>query len=159
METLTKSRLYIVNYDDPSDKIYILFTPSQVHYTGKSEFVAIPSPGRNNPLYHYTGAEDSLEFELDWISEKESREDVIRKCQWLESFSKNDGRKAPPSPIQLVWDQFLFNEENSKWLVVRAPYKLKRFDGGFSTLPVKAVQKVTLKRITPFSRSTKQIRW
>lgn len=127
-------------------KVKLPFVPRELKYTPESNFKAIASMGRNTPLYHYTGGEDTLEFEIDWFAEKEHRYDVIQNCKWLESLSKNDGYDAPPSPVILHWNVDLFSD--SIWLITAAPYRLLDFQAHRNMLPQQAYQQVTLKRTT-----------
>lgn len=138
-------------------ELRIPFIPRELQMTTESNFVGISSFGRNNPFYQYTGAEDTLTFEIDWLADKNSREDVITKCRWIEALTKGDGYNDVPHRIILMWgaDNKLFRDY--KWLVVSAPYKMMNFNRGYiendvfintSLLPTRAVQQITLKRIT-----------
>lgn len=142
------------------------FVPEQLNYNPESNFVGIATMGRNNPHYHYTGSEDTLEFTIDWHSSYNHREDVIFNCRWLESLSKGDGFTDVPHRVQLVWgrDNKLFGSDI--WLVTNAKYTLSQFvdsyrDNGSKVsvglLPQQAIQQVTLKRITNRNRLTSEI--
>ena len=122
------------------------FIPSELEYTPNSNFETIASMGRNNPLYHYTGSEDILKFNLDWYAEEESREDVIRKCKRLESLTKNDGFDNPPHHVKLIWNSLIYSD--ATWIVTSAPYKLSLFQAHRNMLPQQAYQELTLKRVT-----------
>ena len=126
--------------------IKLPFVPRELRYTPDSHFKAIASMGRNNPFYHFTGSEDTLEFEIDWFAEKDSRHDVILNCKWVGSSSKNDGYELEPPAVILHWNSSLFSD--SLWLVVAAPYRLLDFQAHRSMLPQQAYQQVTLKRVT-----------
>lgn len=128
--------------------------PRDLVYEPNSSFVALESPGRNNPLYHYTGSEDTLQFTLSWYSDHASRADVITNCKWLEALSKNDGYDNKPHPVRLVWGE-LFTQ--SKWLVTSAKYTLTLFDRPIGMLPKLASQELILKRITDDNLTYKQI--
>jgi hypothetical protein len=138
------------------EQISIQFVPQELDYTPDSNFIPIASMGRNNPLYHYTGSEDTLKFTLDWYANIESREDVITNCKKLEALTKNDSFDKPPHPIKLIWNDKLFSK--STWLVVSAPYKLSLFQAHRNMLPQQAYQEITLKRLTEFNSSLNQIR-
>lgn len=134
------------------DKLYFQSIPSSIDVNPDSKFVAIESPGRNNPLYQYTGSEDTVEFTLTWFCDDPTRLDVILKCKWLEALTKNNGYDEKPHLIQLVYGD-LFRD--SKFLVEKAPYSLGRFNREFKMLPAFAEQKITLKRVarTNFTRT------
>jgi hypothetical protein len=153
------------------------FVPDSLDFNPDSSWVAIATMARNNPHYHYTGSEDTLEFTIDWFTSDDLRRDVIYNCRWLESLSKGDGYNGRPHRVKLVWgaDGTLFLDD--VWVVVKAPYKLQNFNRGFlytekqegvygtkysydltkkaeaqfkntHMLPQQAYQTVTLKRIT-----------
>lgn len=147
-------------------ELRIPFIPRELQMTTESNFVGISSFGRNNPFYQYTGAEDTLTFEIDWLSDINSREDVITKCRWIEALTKGDGYNDVPHRVILMWgaDNKLFRDY--KWLVVAAPYKLLNFNRGYiegdafvntSLLPSRAIQQITLKRITDNNLTSAEI--
>lgn len=137
------------------ESLRLPFIPKELKYNPESNFKAIASMGRNNPLYHFTGAEDSLEFEIDWFAEKEDRSDVIKRCKWVEALSKNDGYNNPPPAVILHWNTVMFSD--SLWLVTAAPYKMTDFQAHKKMLPQQAYQQVTLKRITEANMTGSQI--
>lgn len=139
------------------ESLEIQFVPQEIQYNPESTWVAIASSGRNNPLYHYTGSEDTLAFEIDWHAQIEDRDDVIAKCRWLESLTKNNGWDEPPHHVELIWGS-LFGVPTSEWVVTAAPYKLSNFHRPSNMLPIQAYQQVTLKRITTTNRDYSEIR-
>lgn len=147
-------------------ELRIPFIPRELQMATESNFVGISSFGRNNPFYQYTGAEDTLTFEIDWLASNNNREDVITKCRWIEALTKGDGYNDVPHRIILMWgsDNKLFRDY--KWLVVAAPYRLLNFTRGYmenneftntSLLPNRAIQQITLKRITDTNLTSAQI--
>ena len=129
--------------------------------------------GRNNPHYHYTGAEDTLEFVIDWFSADNNRTDVIFNCRWVEALSKNNGYNNRLPRVKIKWGEldYLFGEH--EWVVSNAPYKLSNFVAAYherdenfkagelvkvGSLPQQAYQTITLKRITKTNLTSKQIR-
>lgn len=132
------------------ERLILQNIPNELNYDPNSTFVSLESPGRNNPLYHYTGSEDTLSFTLTWYADESNRQDVITKCKWIESLSKNDGFDNRPSPIKFIWGD-LFKQ--STFIVAHAPYKMKNFNREFGLLPTGATQELTLKRITSQSLS------
>lgn len=126
-------------------RLYFQSIPSGISVNPDSKFVAVESPGRNNPLYQYTGSEDTIEFTLTWYCNDETRADVILKCKWLEALTKNDGYDNKPHLVQLVYGDLF---KDSKFLVENAQYTLGRFNREFAMLPGYAEQKITLKRVT-----------
>lgn len=129
--------------------------PTELMYSSGITWVTIASAGRNNPLYQYTGAEDSIAFTLSWYAEEESRQDVLTKCKWLESLGKNDGYDNKPHRIKLVFGK-LFSD--AIWIVSSADYKISMFNRLKGMLPTLAMQEVILKRVMITNRTTNQIR-
>jgi hypothetical protein len=125
------------------ERLYFQSIPNAVDVNPDSKFVAVESPGRNNPLYQYVGSEDTIEFTLTWYCNHESRRDVIIKCKWLEALTKNDGYDHRPHMVQLIYGDLF---KDSWFIVEKAPYTLGRFNREFNMMPCYAEQKVTLKR-------------
>lgn len=117
--------------------------PPEVSVEPNSNWVALSSLGRNLPGYQFTGAEDTIKFDITWYCDDESREDVIRKCKWLEALSKPDGYDREPPLVQFIFGD-LFRD--SKFIVVDAPYKIGLFDRNYGLLPHYATQSLTLKK-------------
>lgn len=140
------------------DYIELPFIPRKLSKTPESKFMGIATIGRNLPFYHFTGAEDNLEFEIDWFSDTYHREDVIFNCRWLEALTKTDGYGVPHR-VKIVWgkDDRLFRDEI--WLLTSAAYELEQFNRGYkdpdsqeyistSLLPVQARQTVHFKKVS-----------
>ena len=144
------------------------FVPRELNYSMESNFVGIATMGRNNPHYHFTGSEDSLEFTIDWFSNQNDRKDVINNCRWLESLTKSDGYRRRPHRIMVAWgnNNELFGTDY--WLVVKADYRLTQFVDAYrdpisneikkvGLLPQQAHQTITLKRVTKRNLRTAEI--
>lgn len=136
------------------DKLYLQTIPREIRVNPDSNWVAIASMGRNNPLYHFTGSEDTIEFEISWYSDYYNRKDVLTKCKWLEALSKADGYNKPPSAIKFIYGDLF---KNSKFIVAKAPYTLSLFNREFQMMPLLAVQQITLKRITTTNLTRNEI--
>lgn len=129
--------------------------PLELDYSPETQWNVVASPGRNNPLYQYTGAEDTLSFSLSWYANEESRQDVLSKCKWLESLSKNDGYNNKPHRIKFIFGSVF---TDSTWILFAARYKLSMFSRLDGMLPCLATQEITLKRIMDVNRSMSNIR-
>jgi len=159
-------------FEDRYKKLELQFVPREVQITPENRVVAIAQPGRNTPVYHYTGSEDTLEFTIDWVSMDESNDktDVIEKCMWLEAMSKNDAFDNKPAIVEIVWG----NAERGRlfdkiaWVIAKAPYKLQNFNRGYndpygsgfistSLLPIQAYQEITLKRLDDHNTSRREL--
>lgn len=148
-------------------EIKLPFIPKEVEYNSESTFVAIKPVGRNNPGYHYTGAEDKIEFEIDWHSMDNSRTDVINKCRMIEALTKADGYSGPPHRVCLHWGEQNKLFRDHIFVVLSAPYRLTQFNKAqlnakgnierTAMLPIQAYQKVTLARVTSDNLTFNQI--
>lgn len=144
--------------DDGYQLIKFPFIPRELEYNSESHYATIRSPGRNNPIYQYTGAEDKLEFEVDWYADSWGRREVIENCRRIEALSKGDGYTRGPNRVKLVWGNSRLLFSNHIFIVLAAPYRLTRFNKGHinaqgnleSThmLPVQAYQQIVLGRVT-----------
>lgn len=139
--TTTEGKLYFVSVKDTNDRLEIQFVPPDLSISRNPSIQTIDIVGRNNPLYQYSGGATELAFELDFFAQEESREDVIKRCRWLESFTFNDGYENPPSQVKLVYGQ-LFRDE--VWIVKSVKYKLSLFNKVKGYLPQQAYVSVVL---------------
>ena len=145
-------------FNKGTEIIKLPFIPKELNYNTESNFAAIRPIGSNTPRYHFTGAEDKLEFEIDWHSLEENRMDVITKCRKLESLAKADGYNGPPHRVILQWGESNLLFADHVFQVIAAPYRLVQFSNGHigsnkllkttNMYPVQAYQKVTLARIS-----------
>ena len=143
--------------------IKLPFIPKELNYNSDSAFAAIKPMGANNPRYHFTGAEDKLEFEIDWHSFDNDRRDVITQCRRVEALSKADGYTGSPHRVLLQWGESGYLFDGMEFVVLAAPYRMTRFSNGHYNsdgslqlthgMVVQAYQKVTLARITSYNLS------
>jgi hypothetical protein len=126
------------------ETLFLQNIPGEVAVGGDQRWAAVESPGRNIPLYQYTGGEDSIEFTIQWYANDINKDDVIRKCKWLRSLSKNDSYDKPPHHIKFAFGGLF---RSSKWIVYSANYRLTNFDRPAGMMPCLAVQEVVLKRV------------
>lgn len=158
-ESISNSKSY--------DYIELPFIPYKVSKQPESKFMGVATIGRNLPFYHFTGAEDNLEFEIDWFSDTYDREDVIFNCRWLEALTMPDGYGLPHR-VAIVWgkDDKLFRGET--WLLTSAAYELEQFVRGYrepnpdptikkyistSLLPQQARQTVHFRKVSSMNRT------
>lgn len=127
------------------EKLFFMGLPEELEYNPEANWVAVAPPGRNLPLYQYTGGEDTLIINLSFYSLDSSREDVLRKCKWLSSLSRNDGYAKKPHLVSLSFGNMF---KTSKWIVYSAPYKLRLFNRQFGMLPELATLELTLKKVS-----------
>lgn len=140
---------------DTCETLILQSIPLEINYDPGQNWSTIPAPGRNNPLYQYCGAEDTMSFTISWYGNEESRQDVIRKTKWLEAISKNDGYDKKPHRLQFRMGN-LFRD--TIWILVASPVKWSLFNRVAGMLPCLAIQEITLKRVMTENRSTLQIK-
>lgn len=135
-------RLYITT-EKTLQTIPIQFVPPSIKIGRNANQNAIAIVGRNNPLYHYSGGETTLQFQLDFYSESEFRDDVIRFCRLLEAVAaNNDGYSNPPERIRLTFGKLF--KGDMWWTVKSCPYELSQFEKSVGYLPVQAYMDLSL---------------
>jgi hypothetical protein len=151
------SRMWLVPIDDDSLKaLQIQTVPMELSVDPIAKWATIPSIGRNNPFYHYTGGEDSLKFTLDWYTVRDSNQDVIENCRWVESLARNNAYNQGPTRVLLIFgDLFQFD----LWVVESAPYRLNLFNRERGMLPKQAYQELTLKKVIDKNTSRSEVRF
>ncbi len=157
-----RSNIHIVKVDtdDPEkDSVTLPWIPKSLDFDPMSKLVAMPSIGRNLPFYHYTGAEDSLEFIIDWFfTDDKSRTKALHSATKMESFSKSNGYDEVLPRLKIIWGgSNIF--KNSIWLLEHAPYRLSNWVDhvwdfhkdeyvSFELLPQQIIQEVKFKKIS-----------
>ena len=117
----------------PYEYLVIQNRPNQLDFKGETSWATIKSMGRNTPIYQYTGAEDTLQFNISWFNTKlDEPEEVISKCRLLESWSKANGYNTAPPILHIQWggvpDNHLFI--NQDYILISATYSLRNFNNG-----------------------------
>lgn len=115
----------------PYQYIELQVRPQLIDFKGETTWASIKSMGRNTPMYHYTGAEDVLQFNVSWFrTDPNHPDEVINKCRVLEAWSKANGYKAAPPILMIQWggdsDDSLF--EDQLFILMSATYTLKNFN-------------------------------
>lgn len=152
----------------PYERIVIQNRPSTIEFKGETSWAAIKSMGRNTPMYHYTGAEDVIQFNISWYATDEANPDeVINKCRFLETWTKANAYQAAPPVIRIQWGSGTSVTEGDLFkgqlfILTSATYTLKNFSdsiraktgGKFVKLvskglyPVVATQELIFKRVS-----------
>jgi hypothetical protein len=141
----------------PYQYITLQNRPTSLEFRGETSWATIKSMGRNNPMYHYTGAEDTLQFNISWYcNDPNNPAEVVNKCRLLESWSKANGYKAGPPVLKIMWGGGeLF--ENHLYILTSATYTLGNFNNvcriGDSMVskklyPATATQELIFKRVS-----------
>lgn len=152
-DSYNNNNLYIIDLDT-GEYLGLQGMPKDLNYDPNTKFTAVGSPGRNNPLYIFSGSEDVLEFKLSWFTTQDDRIDVISRCKWLEIMSKADGYKGRPHFVKFKWGSLF---ANSTWIVTSAKYTLSTFNAAKDFLPQSAEQTVGLRRVVPTNPTHDQI--
>lgn len=151
----TGNNIYIVETASPFERIAFQFMPENVQKQRSAKIATIDVVGRNNSRYQFTGGEDKLSFTLDFFSDEESREDVKRKVNFLESLAMNDGGVGPARNVKIVMGKLFRNEV---WIVSSVDTSYSNFDNRFSYLPIRAQVKINLILDPSKNRRIKDVR-
>lgn len=137
----TEGKLYIVELSEPFDRLAIQFVPEQIVMDRRADVADFAIVGRNNPLHQYTGGDEKMTLQLDFVCDDESRSDVITKCRWLQSLAQNDAGRRPQTLIKLIWGDLF---QRSKWVVNSAKVTLTLFDKRYGFLPTQGIVDLSL---------------
>lgn len=152
----TEGRLYITALKS-LERLDIQFVPKDLNYSRSPNIAAIEVIGRNNPLYHYTGGTTDLSFELDFHAEETNREDVMRRCKWLESLTYSDGYAEAPEQIKLTFGSMF--RKGEVWIIKSFKAKYDNFNAANGFLPQQAMVQLTLSLDPKVNLTREDIRW
>lgn len=152
---------------NPTQSITLQNRPPELDFRGETTWAIIKSMGRNTPMYHYTGSEDIIQFNVSWYCNSlENPEEVLNKCRLLEAWTKSNGYQAAPPILTIEWgDSGLF--DNHYYILTSATYTLKNFQNGYRVrvpgkpatfgngklLPATATQELIFKRVSAYNLS------
>ena len=127
-----KNKVIIYNLStSPYQYIELQVRPQLVDFKGETSWASIKSMGRNTPMYHYTGAEDTVQFNTSWFrTDPDYPDEVINKCRVLESWSKSDGYKSSPPILLIQWGGLSTDSlfDGQTFILISATYTLKNFN-------------------------------
>lgn len=114
----------------PTQYIEFQTIPKELSIDSESTWAIIYSMGRNTPMYHYTGSESILDFEVSWYcNDPDNPAEVATKCRLLEAWSKANGYGASPPILKLQWgnenEDSLFQDQY--WILTKANYKFSNW--------------------------------
>lgn len=141
---LIKDNCYILDIDNEDiadSKLEFQFVPKAFERNRAVNMDSVAIVGKNVPSYHYTGGETTLSFELDFYAEEVSRNDVMRRCNWLESLTYNEGRLVYPHRIVLSFGKMF---RNQLWVVKSCSTTYDGFHKKHGFLPQQAYVRLTL---------------
>lgn len=112
----------------PYEFIVIQNRPNRLEFKGETSWATIKSMGRNTPMYHFTGAEDVIQFNISWFCDDHDHlDEVVNKCRFLEAWTKANGYQASPPVIQIQWgNSDIFKDHY--YILTSATYTLENFN-------------------------------
>lgn len=155
----------------PYQYIVLQNRPLSFDFRGETTWATIKSMGRNTPMYHYTGSEDIVQFNVSWYcDDPDNPAEVLTKCRLLESWSKSNAYQAAPPILQIQWgnsDTF----EGHYYILTSATYSLSNFRNAsrqrmrgsvdirkdLNLYPATATQELIFKRVSSYSLSYEDI--
>lgn len=137
----TKGKCYIVELRPPYQKLEMQFIPAGIKIASTANNAKIEVIGRNNPLHQYTGGDDKMTFKLEFYSDVEDRDDVIKKCRWLQALRYNDGYKGPKRNVKVIMGD-MFKKEI--WIVDSVTMDFSNFDSDKGFRPRQASVDIAL---------------
>lgn len=151
----------------PYEYIVIQNRPNRLEFKGESSWAAIKSMGRNTPMYHFTGAEDVIQFNISWFcDDPEHLDEVVNKCRFLEAWTKANGYQASPPVIQIQWGNSEIFKDHF-YILTSATYTLENFNDFIRVgqrkgadgqlLPSTATQELIFKRVSATNLSWNDI--
>lgn len=151
----------------PYQYIELQNRPMSFDYRGETTWATIKSMGRNTPMYHYTGSEDIIQFNISWYcDDPDNPAEVITKCRLLESWTKSNAYQAAPPLLKIQWgNSTMFQDQ--LYILTSATYTVKDFRNAARTrvrgsviiredldlYPASATQELIFKRVSDHSLS------
>lgn len=112
--------------------IALQLRPYEIESKAETSWAAIKSMGRNTPMYHYLGAEDTIQFNTNWFMKGKPGTPgfnpywVINQCRKLKAWSMANGYTASPPVLYIQWGRAdIFKDE--LWILTSATYHLTNF--------------------------------
>lgn len=156
----------------PYEYIVIQNRPNRLEFKGETSWASIKSMGRNTPMYHFTGAEDTVQFNITWYcNDPYHTDEVVNKCRFLEAWTKANGYQASPPVIQIQWGNSEIFKDHY-YILTSATYTLENFNDCIRVngktrkelsakdgklLPATATQELIFKRVSATNLSWNDI--
>ncbi|MAX80393.1 MAG: hypothetical protein CL843_09475 [Crocinitomicaceae bacterium] len=151
----TNNELILVELTEPFERLFIQFVPHKIEPHRTANYASIAPVGRNNALMHYTGGADTLPLSLDFYSDDEKRQDVIKSVKWLQSLAMNNGYLSPAPKVKLIMGDLF---EYEVWRVTSVKASMEAFDQGNGWLPMRASVQLQLQLVTDFNLEFEDVR-
>ena len=154
--TTTQGSIYLTAVSS-LESLELQFVPKTLNKSRDISNASIAVVGRNNPFIHYTGGTTTLDFDIDFHADADNRQDVIRKCNWLESLGYNDMNKPPELVILTFGD--IFRRTREQWVVKKVTPSFNNFDSEFGFLPKQATVSIGLELVTKVNIHASDVKW
>lgn len=122
----------VVNEGDARPFIALQIRPNTAEARAETSWAALKSMGRNTPMYHYLGAEDTLQINTSWYLKGKPGDPgfnpywVVNQCRLLKSWSMANGYVTSPPVLYIEWGRGdIFQGE--LWILSSATYHLANF--------------------------------
>lgn len=122
----------VVEGEEDIPFIALQIRPSTIESKAETSWATIKSMGRNTPMYHYLGSEDTLQINTSWYLKGIPGEPsfnpywVINQCRLLKAWSMANGYVASPPVLYIQWGRGdIFQGE--LWILHSATYHLANF--------------------------------
>ena len=152
----TLGRLYITALRS-LDRVEIQYVPKNLAMPRAANIGNIAIIGRNTPKYHTTGGTTTLNMELDFHAEEESKEDVIRKVRWLQSLTAIGEGGVPPEKVRVTFGDMFKSGEI--WTVKSVNPRFDLFDAAHGFLPRQAYVGISLLLDPEDNITSEGMRW
>lgn len=136
----TKGQIYIVNLTT-LERVEAQYCPLQVTGTRTAKLAEIGIPARNNPQYQFVGGAEEISIRLDFTAEDTTREEVIKKINFLRAFTFADGRTKPAPFAKIVWGDMF---KNDRFIIKSVAYDFNLFNQDFNFNPDLGICTLTL---------------
>lgn len=124
--------------------LYFQGLPPSIDITPDTTYATLAAVNTNTPNYQFSNSEDTIKFLITWYAEEENKQDVLKKCKWLQALTKVDGTKGI-HPVKFAFGELF---KDSKFIVVSAPFSIRSYDREKGMMPNLASQELTLKVIS-----------
>jgi hypothetical protein len=138
------------------ERIEIQYVPRELTDSRGAQYSEVQIVGRNNPILSFGGGADELTFELDFYSEEDNKEDVIRKVRWLQSLVNADGYDDGPEDVRLTFGKLY---ANYLWRVKTVIARFSNFAENKNWMPQQAYVRVVLSKKTRQNTKIRDIKW
>lgn len=152
----TEGKLYLTALKS-LERLDIQFVPVNMTDKRTAIVAGIAVVGRNVPFHHFVGGTKTMPLELDFHAEEENREDVIRKCKWLESLTYSDEFENKLERVRLTFGRMFRPFET--WIIQSVDVDYSIFQQEYGMLPKQAYVKLNLILDTDTNLTPDDIKW